>query len=103
MEQPNEPLVVTNHRSYTPMNRFSTLTRILWKIVYILDDSEIPSPIWGFTTRAYTDLTVTQITIPDTTFSGQSFDVQWTVENIGIIDVFISLKGKKTPKVVRSI
>ena len=61
------------------------------QIEYILqegtDDTHgqnvIPGTVWGFQTRAYPDLTVTSVTLPDSAFTGQDVTVEWTVENIG--------------------
>ena len=43
----------------------------------------MPSPVWGFQTRAFPDFKVEQVLTPPNAFSGQTFEVSWTVRNIG--------------------
>ena len=58
-----------------------------WQIEYVNSTNSVinMSPVWSFETRPYPDLTVTTINLPDTAFSGQSFEVSWIVINIGNI------------------
>ena len=81
--QPTNPTATTLWKMYKPAKHFSPTQQILWQIEYIVDGVLFPSPIWGFTTRSYANLAVTQIILPETAFSGQSFDIQWKVENRG--------------------
>ena len=85
-ERPNGPAAVVDVRQYESTNSYPPGTRLLWQIEYITGaNSSVPSPVWGFTTQPYPDLSVVDVTIPDYAFSGQEFDVQWTVINQGNI------------------
>ena len=57
-----------------------------------LGQNVIPSTVWGFQTRAYPDLTVTSVTLPDSAFTGQDVTVEWTVENIGKATFTLSVR-----------
>ena len=88
--QPTEPIQNhTMYTSYTVQSPFTPTQQILWQIEYIVEEVLYPSPVWGFTTRSYANLVVTDIVLPETAFSGQSFDIQWTVENKGNVDAQI--------------
>ena len=39
--------------------------------------------MWGFETEAFPDFAVTDIILPPFAFSGQDFDLSWTVINVG--------------------
>lgn len=83
-ERPRQPTSEVTTLQYYPQQPFYPGTQYNWQIDYITEtDRIVPSPIWSFETRAYPDLTVTSITLPATAFSGQRFEVSWTVENIG--------------------
>ena len=85
-ERPSGPAAVVDVRQYEPTNSYPPGTRLLWQIEYITGaTSSVPSPVWGFTTQLFADLSIVDVTIPDYTFSGQEFDVQWTVINQGNI------------------
>lgn len=57
-----------------------------WQIEYTTGiNSSVPSPVWGFQTQSFPDLVVTDVNIPNYAFSGQQFDVSWTVINQGNI------------------
>ena len=57
---------------------------MLWRIEYVISSGAlIPSPVWGFQTRAFPDFKVEQVLVPPNAFSGQTFEVSWTVRNIG--------------------
>ena len=43
----------------------------------------IPGQEWGFTTRPLCDLVPTQVTVPATALTGDTFSITWTVENRG--------------------
>ena len=82
--QSSVPMAIVSNRVFYPPVNFPPGTNILWQIQYILEDGEkIPSPIWGFTTRPYLDFLVNSVSIPDFVFSGRTFELAWTVTNIG--------------------
>lgn len=78
-------LLRTYYRSYSPSYPgYPADTRMLWRIVYVTNSGAlIPSPVWGFQTRACPDFKVEKILVPPNAFSGLTFDVSWTVRNIG--------------------
>lgn len=83
-ERPQMPTAVVSRRQYYTSTNFPSGTRMLWQIEYIInDDNIVPSPIWGFETQTVPDLAVNNIEIPSVAFSGQQFDVSWTVVNHG--------------------
>ena len=83
-EQPDEPVAVVNTQEYRPSSNYPPGTSLLWQIVYVTGvNTTIPSPIWGFTTQSFPDLAVTGISLPAYAFSGQEFEVSWTVINVG--------------------
>ena len=83
-ERPNQPTTVTSTRMYRPSTNYAPGTRYLWQIEYVTGvNTTVPSPIWGFETQSFPDLTVTTITVPPYAFSGQDFQLSWTVINIG--------------------
>lgn len=85
-ERPHIPTAVVDARQYQPINSYPPGTRLLWQIEYITGaNSSVPSPVWGFRTQPFPDLSVSSVTIPDYAFSGQEFEVQWTVINQGNI------------------
>ena len=82
--RPEQPTSEVTALQYFPQPSFYSGTRYSWQIVYLIGaDRIVQSPIWSFETRAYPDLTVTSISLPAMVFSGQTFEVSWTVENIG--------------------
>ena len=57
---------------------------MLWRIEYVLSSGAlIPSPIWGFQTRAFPNFKVEKVLVPPNAFSGLTFEVWWIVRNIG--------------------
>jgi len=88
--RPNVPLAVLNDRIYRPVAAYPAFTSILWQVVYIVNGSYIPGSVWGFVTRAFADLAITEISIPATAFSGSSVKVTWTVRNIGNVSTSLS-------------
>ena len=77
---------------YAPQLSFYPGTWYNWQIEYVVGtDMTVQSPIWSFETRPYPDLVVTAIILPEMAFSGQTFGVSWTVENIGNISSGSSL------------
>ena len=83
-DKPNQPTTVTSTRVYIPSTKYAPGTRYLWQIEYDTGvNTTVPSPIWGFETQSFPDLTVTTITVPPYAFSGQDFQLSWTVINIG--------------------
>lgn len=74
----------TYYRSYRPYPGYPADTRMLWRIEYVISSGAlIPSPVWGFQTRAFPDFKVEKVLVPSYAFSGQTFEVSWTVRNIG--------------------
>ena len=87
--QPLEPTAFVQiwRREYSPPTPFSPNTQYLWRIGYIVSvvngTREIPGPTWGFETESFADLALISVRVPQITFSGSSFTVTWTVNNIG--------------------
>lgn len=91
-EKPDEPTAVVPELEYHPSVNYPPGTSILWQIEYVTGaNTTVPSPTWGFTTQSFPDLTVTDITLPPFAFSGQNFEVSWTVINVGNITTGVSL------------
>lgn len=89
-ERPNMPITTTNQRSYYPHSSYRPGTRILWQIEYVVSvNMTVPSPVWGFETVPLPDLVVTDVAVPLFAFSGQTFDVRWTVINTGNLSVTV--------------
>ena len=83
-DRPRQPIIEVTALQYYPQRLFYPGTQYSWLIEYVIEtDRIVQSPIWSFETRAYPDLTVTSISLPAMAFSGQRFEVSWTVENIG--------------------
>lgn len=88
IERPSEPVAVTTRRYYRPNPLYPPGTRMLWQIEYVLGvNMTVPSPVWGFETERRPDLEVVDVNIPEFAFSGQDFDVAWTVINTGNLSV----------------
>ena len=82
--RPSHPTAISTDPYYSIPTPLRPGTQFLWQIEYILSTNEtLPSPQWGFETRKFPDLTVETITVPPIGYSGQSFEVRWTVRNIG--------------------
>ena len=82
--KPFEPVAITTNPEYTLPAGLRPGTQISWQVEFVLNNNKtVPSPHWGFETRKYPDVAVESITVPPIAFSGQSFDVRWTVRNIG--------------------
>ena len=88
--RPNVPSAVVHDRTYRPVNAYPANTRMLWQVVYNVSGSYIPGSVWGFITRPFADLAITDIDIPATAFSGSSVLVTWTVRNIGNVSTSLS-------------
>lgn len=86
-ERPSVPVAVVHRLRYTPTIAYPPGTRMLWQIEYVLENGTFPSPVWGFETESRPDLEVTDVTVPSSAFSGQSFGVRWTVTNVGNLSV----------------
>ena len=83
-DRPQVPTAVVYTRQYYTSTNFPSGTRMLWQIEYVTsDDNTVPSPVWGFETQSVPDLAVNDIEVPPVAFSGQQFDVSWTVVNNG--------------------
>ena len=82
--RPALPTVVTTMRRYQPASPYPPATRMLWQVEYRTDvNVTVPSPVWGFETEAFSDFVMTEILLPPFAFSGQNFDVAWSVINVG--------------------
>ena len=83
--RPSQPTSEVTVLQYSPQQSLYPGTTYSWQVEYIIGSNNmvVPSPVWSFETRPYPDLAVTAITLPETGFSGQTFEVSWTVENIG--------------------
>ncbi|KAL9963564.1 hypothetical protein ACROYT_G027084 [Oculina patagonica] len=83
--KPSSPTSWTYYRRYSPYSSgYPADTRMLWRIEYVLSSGElIPSPVWGFQTRAFPDFKVEKVLVPPNAFSGLTFEVSWIVRNIG--------------------
>ena len=82
--KPTGPVAVTTEPEYTIAVPLRPGTQFLWQVEFLLNNNEsLPSPQWGFETRKYPDVTVESIIVPPVAYSGQTFDVRWTVRNIG--------------------
>ena len=82
--RPALPTTVTNLRHYQPASPYPPGTRMSWQVQYRTDANlTIPSPVWGFETEVFPDFAVTDITLPPFAFSGQDFELSWTVINVG--------------------
>ena len=89
-EQPTMPTMTTNQLAFYPHSNYPPGTRMLWQIRYVVGvNMTIPSPVWGFETEPRPDLQVIDVTVPSFAFSGQTFDVRWTVINTGNLSVTV--------------
>ena len=89
-DRPHEPTAIVDTHEYTTPTNYPPGTRLLWQIEYITDTNmTVPSPIWGFMTQSFPDLSVSDIIVPDYAFSGQQFDISWTVINVGNISTSV--------------
>ena len=88
-QRPAEPIAVTSSRQYQPRpNFYPPGTRMLWQVEYVVGvNMTIPSPVWGFETERRPDLEVVDVTLPNFAYSGQSFDVAWSVINSGNLSI----------------
>ena len=91
-QRPGVPTAVLSTRTYRPSGNYAPGTRYLWQIEYVTGvNTTVPSPIWGFETQPFADLTVTGITVPPYAFSGQDLQLSWTVSNIGNLSSGVSV------------
>ena len=90
--RPADPVVTTSSLFYAPVQPLPDNTQILWQIIYVstenfqgipTEPSRVPGPVWGFVTRPYPDLAVTDVIVPESAFSGGSFTIEYTVQNLG--------------------
>ena len=87
-DRPLEPTAAVTTRMYTPLVNYPPGTRLLWQIEYVTNGNiTTPSPIWGFMTQSFPDLTVIDVQIPSVAFSSQQIDISWTVLNVGNLSV----------------
>ena len=83
-DRPGQPVSEVTTLEYSPDPSLYPGTWYNWQIEYIIGTNRsVQSPIWSFETRPYPDLLVTSISLPAMAFSGRTFEVSWTVENVG--------------------
>jgi hypothetical protein len=83
--RPENATFVTSN-SYFKVQSLSPATQYQWQVVYHSSREDTYfSPIWLFETQKFADLIVRQIIIPPEGLTGESYEVKWTVENIGNI------------------
>ena len=84
--RPHNNTAEVTTRYYRPLEPYPSGTRLLWQIMYSLSaNTSVPSPIWGFETRSFVDLVVSSLSIPSYAYSGDEFELSWTVINSGNI------------------
>jgi len=88
--RPDVPLAVLYNTIYRPAEAYPAYTRMLWQVVYSVSGTDISGSVWGFVTRPFADLTVTDISTPATAFSGLLVEITWTVRNIGNVSTSLS-------------
>ena len=90
--EPLDPVGYTTSLVYYPENPFPPNTEILWRIGYVIENGtqEVPSPVWGLTTKAFADLEATALDVPSVAFSGTAMTIQYSVENVGNISTSAS-------------
>ncbi|KAK3612248.1 hypothetical protein CHS0354_039530 [Potamilus streckersoni] len=83
--RPNTPTGTTTNTYFTPPKPLDAGTKYFWQVEFILGrvNQTFFGPKWGFETRSFIDLIVKSIDVPPVAFSGQTFDVKWTIQNIG--------------------
>ncbi|KAL3876028.1 hypothetical protein ACJMK2_033915 [Sinanodonta woodiana] len=76
----------TTSTYFTPQKPLDAGTKYFWQVEFILESvnkTNFFGPKWGFETRSFVDLIMKSIEVPPVAYSGTSFDVKWTVQNIG--------------------
>lgn len=87
-ERPSRPVTVTSGRVYYPSRPYRPGTMFLWQIEYMLSgNTTIPSPVWQFQTMPQPDMEIIDVNVPQFAYSGQSFNVSWTVINSGNLSI----------------
>ena len=87
-ERPLQPTAVVGTRMYIPPANYPPGTRLLWQIEFVSTaNATTPSPVWGFETQSFPDLTVIDVQIPSVAFSGQLLEISWTVLNVGNLSI----------------
>ena len=82
--QPAQPTTTVYSNNFIPSTSYVPGTALYWQIqFFVTNNNFIPSPIWGFQTKSYPDLSVLVVSIPSSTFSGEQIQVSWTITNIG--------------------
>ncbi len=64
-------------------SQLSSNARYFWKVRAVNQSDSATSAVWSFTTFKMPDLQVTQVQVPGTAWSGQTFQVTWHVSNTG--------------------
>ena len=84
--------IETSRRWFIPSRSewYPSNTKMLWQVEYLLNDgvlindqSAVPSPVWGFTTRRISDLSATLVRTAPEVYTGRVMQVTWQVENTG--------------------
>jgi hypothetical protein len=73
----------TGFRYWYDSSKLKPASKYYWQVEFLLSDHTTEySPRWNFKTNAYPDLAVISLKTPPVAHSGQSFEVQWKVQNI---------------------
>ena len=87
-----KPTIETSRRWFRPSRNewYPSNTKMLWQIEYTLNDgvlvndqSIVPSPVWGFTTRRISDIAIVKVKTAPEVFTGRMMQVEWQVTNKG--------------------
>ena len=83
--RPDTPSGYTHYPSFRPSGNLDVGQKYYWQVEYDIEGgkSVLFSPRWNFKTLYLPDLVIMKITVPPLAHSGQSFQVQRTVQNKG--------------------
>lgn len=87
--KPASPSVTLNNYNYyntiswNPPGDFATNTTYHWQVIARNGVGTATGAEWTFTTETLPDLSVTTVTVPPTSFSGQTIEISWVVANNG--------------------
>ncbi|KAL4240889.1 hypothetical protein ACF0H5_001671 [Mactra antiquata] len=84
-KRPHQTFTVVTEPFYD-VNNLKPGTKYLWQVVYqyLQRNDTYLSPVWAFETRFFADLVVESIDIPKKGFTGETYEIKWTVVNKGI-------------------
>jgi hypothetical protein len=81
----------TTYTSYQYISSLEPSTKYQWQVVYHSTGGELYySPVWVFETIKFADLAIRQIIIPQSGYTGETYEIKWTVVNIGNITTLTS-------------